>query len=94
MPMIEIWDGPAVRLSRLLDQVPSLDLEWAILAIWAVAREEDADQLALERMVEDSPSGVALSGQALRYLADMCVERNHLATGDEYEIVGWGVFGR
>jgi hypothetical protein len=24
----------------------------------------------------------------------ICVERNHLAEGDEYEIVGWGVFSR
>jgi hypothetical protein len=24
----------------------------------------------------------------------ICVERNHLAEGDEYEIVGWGVFRR
>ena len=70
MPMIEIWDGPDVRLCDLLDQVPALhELDWSIMEIWAVARDDDTDVVALEREAAASPVGLALSGERLRDLA-------------------------
>jgi hypothetical protein len=69
MPMIEIWDGPTVQLNDLLAQVPPADLDWAILEIWATGRDDAPEVVELDRRAAESPTGVALSDQALRQLA-------------------------
>lgn len=69
MPMIEIWDGPTVQLNDLLAQVPPVDLDWAILEIWATGRDEHTKVVELARRAAESSTGVALSDHALRQLA-------------------------
>jgi hypothetical protein len=69
MPMIEIWDGPAVRLSDLLDRIPERpDLNWSVMEIWAIARD-DTDVVALGQRADDSPTGLRMSAAELRDLA-------------------------
>lgn len=69
MPMIEIWDGSNVHLSDLLDQVSATDLEWSVMELWAVARDDDTDIVALEQQAAESPTGLAVSGEQLQDLA-------------------------
>jgi hypothetical protein len=69
LPIIEIRDGSTVHLSDLLDQVSATDLDWSVMELWAVARDEDTDVVALERQAAESPTGLAVSGEQLQDLA-------------------------
>jgi hypothetical protein len=69
MPMIEIWDGAAVRLSDMLDHVPTDDLDWSVMELWAVAGDDDTDVVGLEQQAAESPTGLVRSGEELRGLA-------------------------
>ena len=70
MPMIEIWDGTSVELGKLLDLVgdqPALD--WSVMEVWAIARDDGTDLVALERRAAASSHGLTMSAAALRELA-------------------------
>jgi hypothetical protein len=69
MPMIEIWDGAAVRLSDMLDHVPTDDLDCSVMELWAVAGDDDTDVVGLEQQAAESPTGFVRSGEELRGLA-------------------------
>lgn len=70
MPMIEIWDGPAVQLGDLLDAIPDADeLVWSVMELWAVARDDNTDFVTIERKAAESPTGLRLSTSELRELA-------------------------
>jgi len=75
VPLIEIWDGPSVKLGDLLDGVsPAGDLRWSIMELWAVARDDGTDVLAMEQQAADSPTGLELSTEELRGIADQLLQ--------------------
>lgn len=70
MPMIEIWDGSTVELAQLLEAIPTTDeLSWSVMEMWAVARDDETNVVALEEQAADSPTGLELSPIQLRELA-------------------------
>ncbi len=70
MPMIEIREGPAVRLADLLELIPNVDdLKWTIMEMWAVALSDDVDVVALERQASESSVGLQLPATQLRAFA-------------------------
>lgn len=71
MPMIEIWNAPCISLGDLLDRVSTTsDLNWSILELWAVSRDEAMNVVALEQQVATSPTGLELTISQLRALSD------------------------
>jgi hypothetical protein len=70
MPMIEIWDGPAVQFGDLLDAIRGADeLSWSVMEFWGVARDDETDLVAIERGAAESPTGLTLSATELREFA-------------------------
>lgn len=70
MPMIEIWDGPAVRFGDLLGAIRGADeLSWSVMEFWGVARDDETDLVGLEREAAESPTGLTLSATELRGFA-------------------------
>lgn len=73
--MIEIWDGPAVQLSDLLDAIPAIDkLTWSIMEFWGVARDDETDLVAIEQEAARSPTGIKLSAGQMRDLASKLLQ--------------------
>jgi len=70
MPLVEIWD-PRVKLDELLDLVvdDTGDLRWSIMELWGVGKNDDVDVVTLEQRAANSPTGVELSTQELRQIA-------------------------
>jgi hypothetical protein len=70
VPIVEIWDTPAVKLVDLLDAIPAIDeLNWSIMEFWGVACDDDTDLVALERQAAESDTGLTLSAAELRSFA-------------------------
>jgi hypothetical protein len=83
------------HLDQLREATSGMTVLWlALVNSEPVGVEAPADQLlgaGLSYLV--SPAGDLMLTST--DLSDgICVERNHLPEGDEYEIVGWGVFQR
>jgi hypothetical protein len=75
MPIIEIWEGPAVKLNDLLEAIPTTDeLRWSIMEFWGVARDDETDLLTLEREAVGSPTGLTLSADQLREFASQLLQ--------------------
>jgi hypothetical protein len=72
--MIEIWGAENVQLSDLLDHVPTGTLNWSVMEMWAVARDDEIDILGLEQQAAESPTGLALSAERLRDVAGMLMQ--------------------
>jgi hypothetical protein len=73
--MIEIWDGPAVRLGDLLEAISATDeLTWSIMEFWGVARDDEMDVVALEQKAAGSPTGLKFSAGELREFASQLLQ--------------------
>jgi hypothetical protein len=69
--MIEIWDGPTVHPGNLLDPIVRTgELHWSVMELWAVARDDDTDVIALERQAAKSATGLQVTADQLWELAD------------------------
>ena len=82
-----------LRLDQVSDTLGSLPVVWLALVDGEPVGVEAPSDALLRAALTCLVTGAGDLMLTTRDTADgLCVEFNHLATGDEYEVVAWGVF--